>query len=132
MQIPALKSAASPAVHIEPFDPAKPAPLLALFEAQLREHGIATSPDDVLAVLSLLGQHPAHGSLLVAASDGSRVGVAYATSILSLEHGGWSGWLEEMYVLPSWRGQGVGTQLLAAVIAAGKHSIWKWTLATGA
>lgn len=61
----------------------------------------------------------------MATSDGSAVGVAYATSILSLEHGGWSGWLEEMYVVTSWRGQQVGTQLLAAVIAAATERGWK-------
>jgi ribosomal protein S18 acetylase RimI-like enzyme len=42
-----------------------------------------------------------------------------------LEHGGWSGWLEELYVLPEWRGQGAGTALLAAVIVAATERGWK-------
>jgi GNAT superfamily N-acetyltransferase len=35
----------------------------------------------------------------------------------SLEHGGVSGWLEELYVLPQWRGRGIGSRLVGEVIA---------------
>ena len=52
------------------------------------------------------------------------MGVAYASNILSLEHGGWSGWLEELYVLPEWRNNGIGTRLLDAVIAGAIERGW--------
>lgn len=112
------------AISIHPLDDAQLAPLVALFEAQLREHGIASSPDALAAVLRTLNVHPGHGFLLTASHHGTPVGVAYAACILSLEHGGWSGWLEEFYVLPEWRGQGVGSLLLAAVIAAATQRGW--------
>ena len=67
---------------------------------------------------------PEHGFVLTAYHHGVPVGVAYAACILSLEHGGWSGWLEEFYVLPGWRGQGIGSLLLAAVIAAATQRGW--------
>jgi GNAT superfamily N-acetyltransferase len=33
-----------------------------------------------------------------------------------LEHGGLGGWLEELYVVPEFRGAGLGSQLLEATI----------------
>ncbi|MBV8417251.1 MAG: GNAT family N-acetyltransferase [Verrucomicrobia bacterium] len=58
-------------------------------------------------------------------SPGSVIGAAYASSLLSFEHGGVSGWLEELYVLPRWRDQRIGSQLLAAVIAHAKGLGWR-------
>jgi maltose/maltodextrin transport system permease protein len=54
--------------------------------------------------------------LVAKAPDGGSIGVAYASSLLSLEHGGVSGWLEELYVLPQWRGLGIGSRLIAEVV----------------
>jgi GNAT superfamily N-acetyltransferase len=52
---------------------------------------------------------------LVAVVDGKAVGVAYLAFTWTLEHGGKTAWLEEMYVLPAHRGQGIGRALLTAV-----------------
>ena len=98
--------------------------MAALFEAQLREHGINSSLDTLITTLRLLDSQPEYGFVLIATYEGLTVGVAYASSILSLEHGGWSGWLEELYVLPAWRSNGLGTQLLDAVIAAASERGW--------
>jgi GNAT superfamily N-acetyltransferase len=95
-----------------------------LFEAQLREHGIDNSVDAILATLRLVDQHPEYGCVITATVDGLIVGVAYASTILSLEHGGWSGWLEELYVLPEWRRQGLGSRLLDAVVAIAHDRGW--------
>lgn len=111
-------------IRINPFNVAELAALVSLFEAQLREHDIPSSPESLAAVLRTLSLQPQHGLILTASHQDSLVGVAYAASILSMEHGGWSGWLEEFYVLPAWRGQGVGSRLLAAVIAAAKERHW--------
>ncbi len=101
-----------------------PAPLVVLFEMQLREQGIQSSPDLLRAALAVLRAEPAHGFVLSATCDSVTVGVAYAARILSLEHGGWSGWLEEIYVLPEWRGRGVGSRLLAAIINGATERGW--------
>lgn len=45
------------------------------------------------------------------------VGAAYVSYVWALEHGGHSGWLEELYVEPAHRGTGLGTTLLDAVLA---------------
>ena len=98
--------------------------MAALFEAQFREHGISSSPEAIISNLLTVNTHPDHGFVLSAIYDDEPVGVAYAACILSLEHGGWSGWLEELYVLPQWRGRGVGSELLAAVIASADERGW--------
>jgi GNAT superfamily N-acetyltransferase len=67
---------------------------------------------------------PEQGFVLVALAGEKPIGVAYAARILSLEHGGWSGWLDELYVLPAWRERGVGSALLAAAIAGATERGW--------
>jgi GNAT superfamily N-acetyltransferase len=98
--------------------------MAALFDAQLREHHIDSSADTLLPVLRLILDQPQHGFLLIAIGDGVVVGVAYAACILSLEHCGHAGWLEELYVLPEWRERGIGSLLLDAVIAGAKDRQW--------
>jgi GNAT superfamily N-acetyltransferase len=97
-----------------------------LFDSQLQEHGITTPVDDLRAVIRTVVAEPRYGFILVAtADDGTPVGVAYASSLLSLEHGGVSGWLEELYVLPRWRGGGIGSRLVTEVIARAEGLGWR-------
>lgn len=100
--------------------------VVALFEGQLAEHGIRPELSALRAAVAAVVDDPRHGFVLMAQlSDGAVVGVAYASALLSLEHGGVSGWLEELYVLPPWRGQGVGSRLLAAVIDQAERLGWR-------
>jgi GNAT superfamily N-acetyltransferase len=96
-----------------------------LLESQMREHDIVISRADLQAATQKLMSDRRYGFMLVATSDEGPIGVAYASSILSLEHGGISGWLEELYVLPKWRGQGIGSRLIAEVVALAKEAGWR-------
>jgi ribosomal protein S18 acetylase RimI-like enzyme len=109
---------------IAPATPDQFSAMATLFEAQLREHAIDSSVDAIIATLRLVDQQPEYGCVITATVNGMVVGVAYASTILSLEHGGWSGWLEELYVLPEWRSQGVGTQLLDAIMTIADDRGW--------
>ena len=111
-------------ITVEPIDAQDLAPLVALFEMQMREHGVRSSREILRAALTVLGAAPEQGFVLSAVCKHATVGVAYAARILSLEHGGWSGWLEELYVVPEWRGRGVGSELLAAVITGATERGW--------
>jgi GNAT superfamily N-acetyltransferase len=111
-------------IAIKQLETQEVASVAALFEMQLAEHNVKRSQDELVAGLEKLLAEPQQGFVLSAVSDGKPVGVAYAARILSLEHGGWSGWLDELYVSPLWRGQGVGSALLAAVIAAATERGW--------
>jgi GNAT superfamily N-acetyltransferase len=111
---------------INPVDARKLDALVALFEAQVREHAIKTSHEDLRVVTQTAIDDKRYGFILAtSARDGGLVGAAYASSLLSFEHGGVSGWLEELYVLPQWRGQGIGSELLAAVVARARSLGWR-------
>lgn len=96
-----------------------------LFDAQLREHDIITPVADLHNVARAVIANPSYGFLLLASTEDTPVGVAYAASHFSLEHGGMIGWLEELYVSPQWRSGGIGTRLLREVIARAQQLNWR-------
>ena len=100
--------------------------VVALFEAQLLEHEIDTAADDLRKAIQKVVLEPTSGFILVATEDGgSPIGVAYAASLLSLEHGGISGWLEELFVLPERRDKGIGSRLIAEVLVQARKRGWR-------
>lgn len=109
--------------EIQPLAAGHIASVAVLFEMQLAEHEVQRSQELVSGLTTLL-KEPAQGFVLLAVADDQPIGVAYAARILSLEHGGWSGWLDELYTLPAWRNRGVGSDLLAAVIAGATERGW--------
>jgi GNAT superfamily N-acetyltransferase len=109
---------------IKPLDGQTLTAVAPLFEMQLAEHDVRRSRDELISGLKTLLAEPQQGFVLSAVCDGEPVGVAYAARTFSLEHGGWSGWIDELYVLPSWRGQGAGSALLAAVVAGATERGW--------
>jgi ribosomal protein S18 acetylase RimI-like enzyme len=97
-----------------------------LFRAQLLEHGITTSPTPIRSVIEKVAADEKRGFILVAMiEDGTLVGAAFGSAFLGVEHGGESGWLEELYVRPEWRERGIGTRLVAEVIRMAKERGWR-------
>lgn len=104
------------------------ADLVRLLGAQLHEHDIpATSSGMERAVRGML-EDPRRGTLFLAKADGGStsdgapveeraVGMACLSYTWTLELGGLSAWLDELYVEPALRGAGVGRALLLAAIA---------------
>jgi GNAT superfamily N-acetyltransferase len=67
----------------------------------------------------LLG-HPAFGGIWFICSDGAAVGYLVVTLGYSFEFGGHDSFIDEIFVLPGHRGDGIGTRSLAfAEVAAG-------------
>ena len=86
---------------------------VALLDAQFGEHGIRVDPSQLESAARALVLDPSRGALLVArTSDQVAIGVAALAYTLTLEHGGVVAWLDEIYVVPSLRGRGVGRMLL--------------------
>lgn len=92
-----------------------------LLTRQLAEHDLPADPARVAAAVAGILADERVGFLLVARQGGAAVGVSYVAMIWSLEHGGLSSWLEELYVLPEWRGRGVGASLVRASLAAARE-----------
>jgi [ribosomal protein S18]-alanine N-acetyltransferase len=97
---------------------------VALLTAQLDEHDIGVAAERLRAVVETVATDQRHGFMLLASVAGRAVGIAYAAAHLSAEHGGLIGWLEELYVVPECRGRGVGSLLLAEVIARAQQLHW--------
>ena len=97
---------------------------VALLMAQLVEHDIATPADRLRTVVETVAADARHGFILLASSRDRAIGIAYAAAHLSAEHGGTIGWLEELYVVPDWRARGVGSLLLADVVARAQELHW--------
>lgn len=91
-----------------------------LLVEQLGEHGVDASAEQLPRILEKMVADEARGFLLLARDDHGIVGVAYVAMILSAEHRGLVGWLEELYVTPRCRDQGIGTALVSAVLACAR------------
>jgi len=90
----------------------------ALLSAQLEEHAIPT--DSLDAALDGALADASRALVLVAEDAGHAIGVACLAFTWTLEHGGKSAWLDELYVVPSRRNAGVGRALLDAALREAK------------
>ena len=105
-----------PSPSIKPAVKADCSGCAALLLEQLREHNLPADPASLRAVVKQMVGNPAHGFILVAKSEGNIVGVAFVSIVLSIEHAGNVAWLEELYVTPAMRAQGIGASLVAALL----------------
>jgi len=97
-----------------------------LLGRQLREHRVKTNLDNVRSVIERIVKDDRLGFLLVALEKNERpIGVALGCAFLGIEHGGTSGWIEELYVLPEFRQRGVGSLLIAECIRVASGSGWR-------
>jgi len=97
-----------------------------LLGRQLCEHRIDTASEQIKSVIERILVDTRLGFVLVAAGpDGKPIGVAFGTSILGIEHGGTSGWIEELYVLPEFRERGIGSQMITEFIRVAARLGWR-------
>ena len=111
-----MSSGASSSIAIEQAKVSDCTECAALLLQQLAEHGSDATEESLVTVLKQVVSNRARGFVLFAHENRKMVGVAYVAIILSAEHGGKVGWLEELYVLPEYRSKGVGGTLLTAVL----------------
>lgn len=90
--------------------------ILRLLEGQFAEHRIPFDPTDAGRAVEGALADAGRGIFLVAREEGSAVGFAYLARNWTLEHGGPCVWLEEMYVLPERRSEGIGKGILEAAL----------------
>lgn len=93
---------------------------IALLATQLAEHDVALERDVLARAVGALVRNREFGRVLVARAGGRVVGVAALSFLWTLEHGGASAWLDELYVAPAARGAGVGRRLTEAALATAR------------
>ncbi|WP_041285935.1 GNAT family N-acetyltransferase [Desulfomonile tiedjei] len=89
---------------------------MSLLCAQIREHRIQHDAQSISKVVARILSDERFGFFLLARIDGQVIGIAYLATILSIEHAGPVGWLEEIYVSPEHRNKGVGRELLSKLL----------------
>lgn len=111
---------------VSPINTAQIEATVELLCAQLSEHSLPSNLGEVRKVIATITSDERYGFILGATSpSGQVVGVALACAYLGVEHGGVSGWLEELYVLPAWRAKGLGSQLVAEVTRVARARHWR-------
>ena len=95
--------------------------LLRLLGTQLNEHNVFLKPEQLAHAIDGMLAEPRRGRILVAHDGTKLVGVAVLAYTWTLEHGGQSTWLDELYVEPTYRSRGIGTQLLHAAMSRAKE-----------
>ena len=97
-------------------------PILNLLRTQLQEHDIVLTDEALQRATQGLIENHALGRILTARRDGELVGVAVLSFLWTLEHGGPAAWLDEVYVDPARRGDGIGRQLVEAAMQVARDN----------
>jgi ribosomal protein S18 acetylase RimI-like enzyme len=108
----------------------------ALLREQFAEHAIEVADDALDAALRAVladraapdcaapdraAPDRARGFFLLAQVEQRLAGVAYVALTWTLEHGGRTAWLEELYVPPELRNRGIGRALLRAALGTARE-----------
>lgn len=96
--------------------------IVRLLGAQLGEHDIPASESGMEKAVRGMLEEPRRGTLFLARRGEKAVGLACISFTWTLELGGLSAWLDELYVEPALRSHGIGRELLLAAIAHAKAS----------
>jgi GNAT superfamily N-acetyltransferase len=88
--------------------------LVELLCRQMAEHSLPFSREQIGAAVAKTFASSLLGCFLVATDNDSVVGLAYVAFFHSMEHAATIPLLEELYVVQSHRGRGIGTALLCA------------------
>lgn len=81
--------------------------------------------DEIEAILPALEDYGAHVVLLALDEDGDPAGVMTLAETVALFAGGKVGVINELYVLPEYRSEGVGKMLLDAAREIGESNGWR-------
>ena len=103
------------------------ASLLELVRKQFDEHAIHYEAKECRSAVETAPLNEELGLFILAKEGHAPIGFAAISFAWTLEHGGKSAWLDELYVLPSHRGRSIGSALLESVFveveAAGCQAI---------
>lgn len=96
--------------------------VLGLMKRQFQEHEIDVPEERLRTAVAAMLEKPDLGFFLAVRQQGKAVGMACVSFCWTLEHGGKSAWLDELYVLPAYRGAGLGGALLQTALSKARAS----------
>ena len=100
-------------LRIRPAGPSDRDVVHGLLTAQMVEHRLPAEPERIDGGLDAAFRPGSPAWLFLAERDGQAIGVFLANQIVSVERGGETLWIEELYVTPGARRTGVARALLA-------------------
>jgi len=100
-------------LRIRPAGPSDRDVVHGLLTGQMVEHRLPAEPERIERGLDAAFRPGSSAWLFLAERDGQAVGVFLANQIVSVEKGGETLWIEELYVTPGARRTGVARALLA-------------------
>ena len=83
-----------------------------LMQRQFEEHEIVFTADILATAIQAMLEKPTLGCFLIAKEMERVIGFAAISYAWTLEHGGKSAWLDELYILPEDRNRGAGSALV--------------------
>jgi ribosomal protein S18 acetylase RimI-like enzyme len=96
--------------------------LIDLLHQQFNEHDIQCSADVLEVAVTEMLKREDLGMFLVSRDGDQVIGFAAISFAWTLEHGGKSAWLDELYVLPGRRGAGVGAMMIDSILVAAEKA----------
>src|SRR5262252_673533 len=94
----------------------------ALLMPQFDEHNIDLHADAVRTAVEGLLADDSRGFILIAFQAAAAIGVACVSFTWTLEHGGKSAWLDELFVVPEQRDRGIGRAMLQGVLQRAREN----------
>ena len=94
--------------------------ILELLRMQFMEHGIEVDTNHLRDSIIHILNHAELGAILLAMKETHFLGCAVLSFTWTLEHGGKSAWLDELYVVPDQRNKGIGENLLDSALLEAK------------
>jgi GNAT superfamily N-acetyltransferase len=91
-----------------------------LLRMQLQDNSVAVTMEPLRFATLRMIECPDLGHILVAARGDTLAGVAVLSFLWTLEHGGATAWLDELYVDERERRSGLGTKLLEAAMVVAR------------
>ena len=91
--------------------------VLPLVEAFYQHFNYGFSLEEKSQTLQELWAHPDRGCLWLIEKDQAVAGYIYLSFYFSIEFGGRTAFIDELFVLPEYRGQGIGSQIINLVEA---------------
>ena len=92
-----------------------------LIQKQFLEHEIDYKDDQLKSAIEQMLTIDSLGFFLIAKENDQSLGFAAISFAWTLEHGGKSAWLDELYVIPKYRGAGIGSAIIDRLIIEAKE-----------